>query len=81
MKEQLFDPLTTVVEHEEEIVVHWVNKHGIPMDVKTRKGGLIHALWLAEHEKRTKLTSDIRPLTSDIEIQPEILSIDEQHSS
>lgn len=36
----------------DEIVVHWVNTYGVPMDIKTRRGGLIHALWLAEHEKR-----------------------------
>ena len=71
-KEHLFDPLTTVEEQEEEIIVKWVNKYGIPMDVKTRKGGLIHALWLAEHEKRSK--KRISEEDNTIDIQPEIIA-------
>jgi hypothetical protein len=38
----------------EEIIVHWVNKYGVPMDIKTRRGGMIHALWQAEHERRNR---------------------------
>lgn len=40
--------------NEEEIIVHWVNKYGVPMDIKTRRGGMIHALWQAEHERRSR---------------------------
>lgn len=56
---------------EEEIVVHWVNKHGIEMDIKTRRGGLIHALWMAEHEKRSRkqIANDEQPSIIDIECQ------------
>lgn len=55
---------------EEEIVVHWVNKYGVPMDIKTRRGGLIHALWMAEHEKRSR-----KQIAEDVE-QPSIIDVE-----
>ena len=48
------EELGTGVIGDAEIIVHWVNKYGVPMDIKTRRGGLIHALWQAEHEKRSR---------------------------
>jgi hypothetical protein len=78
VEEALFDPNTEVIESGQEIVVHWINKHGIYMDVKTRKGGLIHKLWLQELEKRNK-----KKLEQDnvIEIQPEVTTCPEKTSS
>lgn len=37
-----------------EVVVRWVSKQGMQAGIKTvmtRRGGLIHALWVAEHER------------------------------
>lgn len=75
-KEQACNPelakMESALDHgEEEIVVHWVNKHGIEMDIKTRRGGLIHALWLAEHEKRSRkrVTNEEQPIILDVECQ------------
>ena len=67
MEEQLFDPNTQVVETDQEIIVHWVNKYGVGMDIKTRKGGLIHALWLQENERRSR-----KQLDGAIDIETEI---------
>jgi hypothetical protein len=60
-----------IAKDNEEIVVHWVNKYGVHMDIKTMKGGIIHTLWLAEHERRSR-----KKIADDnvIEIQPEIIS-------
>jgi hypothetical protein len=80
--EELFDPETSVVEKDEEIVVHWVNKHGIEMDIKTRRGGLIHALWMAEHEKRSRkrVTNEEQPIILDVECQVKQLPDADQSS-
>jgi hypothetical protein len=54
LTEKQKEQLASMEKQQEEIVVKWVNKYGVPMDIKTRRGGLIHALWMAEHEKRSR---------------------------